>query len=363
MAVFFQLHLYLRSLGINPEWFGFIIGADAMTGLCLQPILSVYLHSGNARKWMLTGIGGLVFALLLYKTALTLPSLIVVRVIQGAGFGFFIAAVMATVVDYIPPQKSGQAFGFFSLSRLIPFAIMPPILGALGNTNTYFVKLLQYGALCMVFSAGFVVFMKKSASGPAAVTRQRRYSIEDLRQNLRNRKAMVMLIVTLLLYSGYTTTFFFLKGYGVKIGIENAGLFFTIATGVMIAIRLLWGRLLDRFDKSFLTMGCMAELAICYACLPHILNMCLFYGVAAAFGLGWGIIMPLLHALIFDVSPPQFRGLKINLSVIMIQGGFFLGPFLGGLLLARWGYGALFYFCAALSLFAAWLIHRLRGEH
>jgi predicted MFS family arabinose efflux permease len=73
--------------------------------------------------------------------------------------------------------------------------------------------------------------------------------------------------------------------------------------------------------------------------------------------------MPLLHALIFDVSPPQFRGLNINLSVIMIQGGFFLGPFLGGLLLARWGYGALFYFCAALSLFAAWLIHRLRGEH
>jgi predicted MFS family arabinose efflux permease len=48
---------------------------------------------------------------------------------------------------------------------------------------------------------------------------------------------------------------------------------------------------------------------------------------------------------------------------MMTQGGFFVGPFLGGLLLARWGYGALFYFCAVLSLFAAWLIHRLGGEH
>jgi predicted MFS family arabinose efflux permease len=305
MAVFFQLHLYLRSLGINPEWFGFVIGADAMAGLCLQPILSPYLHSGNARKWMLTGIGGFVVALLFYKTALTLPSLIVVRVIQGSGFGFFIAALMATVVDYIPPQKSGQAFGLISLSRLIPFALMPPILDALGNTNAYFARILQYGALCMILSAGFVVFLKTPTTGRAADARQRRYSLDDLGQNLRNRRAMVMLIVTLLLYSGYTTTFFFLKGYGIRIGIGNAGFFFAIATGVMIAVRLLGGHLLDRFDKPFLTMWCMAELAICYVCLPHILHVSLFYGVAAAFGLGWGVASsPRAYFRCF--SPPGF---------------------------------------------------------
>jgi predicted MFS family arabinose efflux permease len=34
----------------------------------------------------------------------------------------------------------------------------------------------------------------------------------------------------------------------------------------------------------------------------------------------------------------------------MFQAGFFVGPFVGGFVVPRWGYGTLFGLCAALSL-------------
>jgi len=85
----------------------------------------------------------------------------------------------------------------------------------------------------------------------------------------------------------------------------------------------------------------------------------MFYTLAFFIGLGWGIVMPVIYALIFDLSLPRFRGMNLNLSFVMMQGGFFIGPFLGGALLNHWGYNALFYFCGVLSILAAALLYMI----
>jgi MFS family permease len=69
-------------------------------------------------------------------------------------------------------------------------------------------------------------------------------------------------------------------------------------------------------------------------------------------GLGWGVALPVLSGLVFDVSEPRMRALNTNLSMVMFQGGFSLGPLAGGALLAQWGFAVLFYACAALQLLA-----------
>jgi MFS family permease len=75
----------------------------------------------------------------------------------------------------------------------------------------------------------------------------------------------------------------------------------------------------------------------------------MFYGLGVFLGLGWGVVMPVLNALMFDISPPRLRGLNTNLGVQMFQGGFFLGPLLGGLILAHWDFRTLYYFCAVFA--------------
>ena len=159
----------------------------------------------------------------------------------------------------------------------------------------------------------------------------------------------MLLLLMLLLYSSFTPIFFFLEGYAKTIGIPNPGLFLTLSTLSEIGVRLFAGSLFDRMNKVFLSAGSLAAIGLGYLALAHVSGPILFYGLGIFLGLGWGVVMPVLNALMFDISPSRLRGLNTNLAVQMFQGGFFLGPLLGGLILTRWDFRVLYYFC---TLFA-----------
>jgi MFS family permease len=358
MAVFFQFQNYLQSLGIAFAWFGFLMGADSLASFVLQPFLSVYLNVGNARKWLFISIFGMAVMLFSYKFALNLPSLITVRILHGAAFVCLMSAIMAMLVNYIPSEKSGQAFGLVSIVRLVPYSIVPPILTATNKTPADFQTTLMYSALLMVLSLSLVSQIKPPKSiGQDNPFDQHVINMQGLFDNLKDKGIAILFAVNLLLYSTYTIIFFFIKEYSHSRGIENPGYFFTIATAVMIGVRLLGGTFFDRLNKATLTAFCMAGLAACYTLLAYIFGEGMFYVLAFFIGLGWGIVMPVLNALMFDFSPPRFRGTNLNLSLVMMQGGFFIGPFLGGILIGRWGYNTIFYLCGILSIFAAALMH------
>ena len=109
MALFFQFHQYLLSIGIDPRWHGFLIGADAVAGIVLQPFLSPYLHAENAKKWAVAGICIMIMALILYGLAATTLTIACIRVIHGAGFTILLTALMTLFAFYIPAQRSGAA--------------------------------------------------------------------------------------------------------------------------------------------------------------------------------------------------------------------------------------------------------------
>lgn len=360
MAVFFQLQQYLASLGIDPGWFGFIIGADSLAALFLQPLLSPFLHGGNARKWMLIGLTGMIAALFLYRPAVTIMSLVAVRMLTGAGFICFVSAMMAMIVDYIPVQKSGQAFGYLSLTRLMPYAVVPPFVGALSLLSGGFTVMLMYSACLITLSLLILLLIKSPAKTIDEVsTKKQGFTRREVLEDIKDRSVLILFLVNLLLYSGYTAVFFFLKDYGIKIGIANPGIFFTIATAAMIGIRLLSGTLFDKLNKVSLTAWSLTGLTVCYVALAHTHSQGLFYALSLLFGIGWGIVMPLLNALMFDLSQPRFRGLNLNLSLVFMQGSFFIGPFMGGFVMTTFGYKGLFYLCGVLSIITAgltWLI-------
>lgn len=360
MATFFQLQKYLQSLGISFAWFGFLMGADSLASFVLQPFFALYLNAANARKWFFISISGMAVMLLSYRFALDIPSLIAVRILHGAFFVCLISAVMAMLVNYIPSEKSGQAFGLISIVRLVPYSIVPPILTATIKTPADFQTVLICSAVLMVFSLLPASQLKPSPPvGQGKPDDRYRINMHDLSDNLKDRNIVVLFAVNLLLYSTYTIIFFFIKEYSHTKGIENPGYFFTISTAVMIGVRLIGGTFFDRINKSALTALCMAGLAICYVLLAHIFSTTMFYILAFFTGLGWGIGIPLLYALLFDFSSPRFRGTNLNLSLVMMQAGFFIGPFFGGAFINRWGYHAAFYLCGMLSMFAAVLIYTI----
>jgi MFS family permease len=173
--------------------------------------------------------------------------------------------------------------------------------------------------------------------------------MDDVVKNLKDRRVFTLLLLMLLLYSSYTPVFFFLEGYAKKTGITSPGLFLTLSTFSEIGVRLLAGSLFDRVNKVKLIAGSLAAIGLGYLALANFSGPVMFYGLGIFLGLGWGVAMPVLNALMFDVSPARLKGFNTNLGVQMFQGGFFIGPLIGGLILAHLNFNAIYYFCAVLA--------------
>jgi MFS family permease len=170
-------------------------------------------------------------------------------------------------------------------------------------------------------------------------------------ENLRQPAVLGFLTVNLLLFLAHTTVFFFMKDFCLKMGEGDVGFFFTISSAVMIAVRLVGGRLLDRIEKRLGLFVSMGALALGFLCLSRLASPHLLYPLAAWYGLCVGVIMPLLNASMFLASRPDLRGLNSNLMLFMMDAGFFLAPIVGGAMLAM-GYSVatLFLGCAGLCL-------------
>ena len=169
MAAFFQLQPYLQSIHVNAVWIGFIIGADSLASFIIQPVCAPYFHQGNGRLWMTVGILVMAASLLAYTSGRSLGALVAIRIIQGAGFVCFLAAMMAAIVAYIPPSKSGQGFGILSLVRLFPYAVVPPVMTFLMGRSVTFPAILAGFALLISFSLVLLFFVRPAvrSSGDA----------------------------------------------------------------------------------------------------------------------------------------------------------------------------------------------------
>ncbi|MCB2168918.1 MAG: MFS transporter [Deltaproteobacteria bacterium] len=353
LAVFFQFYGYLRTLTIDPRWFGLIIGAFSATTLILRPLISPLLRPDNSRRWVLIAATFVILSLLSYNFTDTFKGLMAVRVFHGAAHVVMATALLALVVGFIPRRKSGQAFGAISISTLLPYALVPPLLLGLTRMMGSYPRVLAFFGLIMLFMVPLILSSGSRKRADEAVPRREKISGGDVWANLKDTRVCFLLLAMLLFFSGYALVFFYLAGYGAKLGIIDAGLFFTLSTVGEIGVRLLAGSLFDKTNKAYLLAGALLFVALGYLALAHVPGRFAFFALGALLGLGWGVAMPALNALLFDISEERFRALNTNLGMEMFQGGFFIGPFIGGLILASHEFSSLFYLCAILSAAAA----------
>jgi predicted MFS family arabinose efflux permease len=356
MAVFFHLHQYLRSLSIDDKWAGLLIGAFSFAAVFLQPILSPFVHVANARRFLVVGLLITILSLLSYRWAATAGTLLALRVIHGAGFITFITAMNASIIALIPGERAGQAFSLISVNILLPSAVVPALLDVLGLGPQDFVNVLTAAAILMIPAAALPVLLRPAGSASRGAPIAARLGVfRGIGNAFKHPIIAVLMVTNLLVFLSYTPVFFLLKEYAQGKGIGKPGVFFTISTGTMIAIRLVGGRFFDRLNKKWMMLLSLLLLCIAYTLLTWV-RPGLFLFLGFVFGLGWSLYAPLLNSLLFEFSPAASRGLNLNLSMVMVQGGYLVGPTVGTLVLSGVGYSGLFVYCGLLPFAAACLV-------
>ncbi len=355
VTVFYNLFNYLQSLGIAAEFCGVVIGGYSLTAMVLYLAASPFVNNANAPRFMLLGIVLMIFCGLSYLFVHTFWGLLALRMVNGAGQFCLGAGTMAMFVAIIPPEKSGQAFGVYSVAILAAFGSVPATMDAL----TRFIPSPSYGyaaATLSLLPAVWIVLW---------ISRRRREDTEtvlpkahlpvwaDIRSNLSQLPIALLMLLNLSYFANWSSLLFLFKGFALQQGIANVGLFFTVQTGLMIILRLLAGRLFDSIDKEWLAGGSFITVAAGYFALDHLTGTWAVPLVGILFGLGMGAGYPAINGLMFQISPVRFRSLNANLMLFAVQAGFFFGPVTGGAVVAHYGYRGYFRVSIVLALMAA----------
>jgi predicted MFS family arabinose efflux permease len=364
IAVFYGFYSYLGQIGIPAEWRGLLVGLEPLTAFVLRLLLIPLISVGNAARVLLAGLLLLVVTLLSYQWALTVPSLIPLRILHGATFVLLVSASITLVVQLIPEGRSAQGFSLFSLSTLLPFALMPPLAEWLLPHVTSAAEIYAGVSLLAIPAILLLLVGRRRLAAVVAgldLSLTRRPSRQELQEDLRRPEVTLLLLVNLCFYFCYSTVFYFMKDFTDHLGGVDVGLFFILSTSTLILTRLTGSLVLDRFAKLPLLRICTLSLALCLFALARTDSVTGLVLSAVLYGLCLGVGLPLLNAVLFMASPPALRGVNTNLALFMMDAGFFLSPWLGGAFLAAGGaVGDLFTGAAVILLLALGLLMAVR---
>jgi MFS family permease len=366
IAVFYDLFNYLQTLGIRGELCGLLIGAYSLTAMLLFLVVSPFLNAANAPRAMLLGCAVMFVTGFSYFFVDSFWGLLGLRMINGLGQFFLSAGVMALFVSIIPAGKSGQAFGLYSIAILLPYGGVPALMDALAA----YIPTPPHGyaltSIAFLPAAWLILKIQKRTKHLGNhYEKPKTPSWADVRANLTQLPVTLLLLINLSYFVLWGSLFFLFKGFAVEQGLANVGNFFIVLTGLVIVIRLLAGHLFDVMDKVWLMMASFLLLAVANLALDHLAGAWTIPLVALLFGVGMGAGYQAVNGLMFEISVPRFRGLNANLMSFTIQGGFFIGPAIGGVLVARQGYHGYFLFSIGVALTAAALsalLARSRGS-
>jgi predicted MFS family arabinose efflux permease len=362
IAVFYGLATHLERIGVDPAWRGAVIAAEPLAALLARPLLSLRLTARHALPLARLSLVALGLALNCYQFAVDLAALLAVRVFHGLAFVCLVSAVMVLIARVIPPKLAGRGFGYFSLSALIPYALMPPLAEWMiplvgGEAKAYaFTALLTLPSLALLAPLGAPAGERGGENGHKPPGRA------AILANLSLTPILLLLGANLTLFTGVTLVFFYLKPL-CQSALNAPGLFFSVSTAASLAVRALVSPFFDRLPRRSAAAALLVVLAAAVALMPHLTSHAAFIALAFVHGVCLGAAMPLINAAMFLESSPELRGANMNLMLSMMDAGYTLGPLIGGAILAGGGSFAVLFACAAgLTLTPAALLSPLAAR-
>ena len=359
IAIFYGFASYLQRLGVEAGWQGVLLGAEPLAAFCLRPFLSVWVTPRNALALAKGALLGMGLALCCYQFAREIPWILAVRLFHGVAFVCLVSAVTTLLARVIPRSQAGRGFGYFSLSALVPYAVMPPLMEWLvprlgGEDVAYAVcSVLIVPALVLLIPLGPRLGRRAMAGVPGT----ERPKLNAVCRNLAEPAVRLVLGASLCLFLSTTLVFFYMKSFALGLGLTDPGLFFTVSTGASILVRVTAGRFYDRLPKVWPLLAALVGLAGCMAGFGVTSTVGRYLVLAGAYGACLGVAMPLSNAVMFERSQPAMRGVNMNLMLFMMDAGYVAGPMLGGAMLAAGaGYPALFWTCAGFAVLSGLLV-------
>ncbi|MFI5711749.1 MFS transporter [Kribbella sp. NPDC051620] len=330
--------LYLAANGAGGIGAGLSTGAMMLAAVAVELLVPRMLRCFGYRGTLASGLVLLGAPALALVFTSSLPLVLAVCVVRGAGLAVMVVGAVALVADIAPAHRRGEALGTYGVVVGLPAVIGLPL-------GVYLTNLIGYDALFVlaaVASLAGLAMVPGVASRSTGGTEQHVQVLGGLRGSGLLMPTCVFASVTVA--AGISVTFLPL-GSGNHLVVAIALLVQAIAAP---GARWLSGRLGDRIGPARLLPPAIALAALGAGSLVFIGNPAAVITGAALFGIGFGAAQNLTLAIMYDRSPKTRYGQVSALWNLAYDGGWGAGAIVFGFVVAGAGYPLAFALTAAL---------------
>ena len=324
------LPLYIRTLTQSFDQIGIIMGSFAIGLLVFRSYLGKLSDRKGRRYTMRIGLIVAAVIPLCYALLPSIPLLMLFRAIHGISIAAFASSYSALIADIAPIEKRGEVIGYMSLVNPLGLAIGPALGGLMQEAWGYqplFItaSLLAFAGLLLTTQIEDKANESDRQTATTTVTKSKFW------QTFLSSRVRVPSTILLLVGIAFGTLSAFMPILMQQKNISlNAGLFYMAAALSGFIIRFPVGRLSDEWGRGvFISIGiCFYALTMGIICFASSNYQFLLAGVSE--GLGSGILIPAIVALLADRTFPQERGYVFGMTWMGFDLGIaFAGPVMG----------------------------------
>lgn len=332
------LPLYVAEKGGSDTEIGMIMGVFTITAILIRPFSKVGSNKMGEKMLLVCGVILCLLATGSYASVATVVWLLAVRLLHGLGFGIATTMYGTVSANLIPAERRGEGMGYFGMGTTIASSIGPflgiGLIEGFGYTSVFLVS-----ALLLLLAAGFTLLISESNTLGEA----REWSNNETPKlhdtgvisRLIEPKAIFPSLLSLFLGIWYGGILSFITLFGKEVGIGNIGYFFLIIAMCEILIRLVAGKIFDKYGHFWVLIPSVIICLIGSVQLAFTSNLWMLLLSGVCVGFGFGAIFPALQAWIINLVEPNRRvtatATFYNFFDLGIGGGALLLGFIAGL--------------------------------
>jgi len=353
------ISLYIASMGNFTDsyvqtWSGLVFAVTFIAAFIFSPIWGRIGDKYGRKNILIMSAVGIGLSVFLMGFATSVWQLFLLRLLMGIVTGF-IPMSQALIAVQTPKESAGKVLGTLQTGS-ITGALMGPMLGGaladmFGFTNTF-----KWVSITIFLSAALVLFgvkeVKMKISNDARDNRS--YSSKEVIQHIFSRPVLLVVILLSALvqiahFSIQPILSLFVEELHGPVNIAFfAGMAFSAAGLGNLLMARRWGKIGDKVGYIKILTILLFASGIVYLPGAFVTNIWQLIVLRFLLGLTIGGIVPLRVAYIRQAAPLSMQGEVLGYNTSLRFLGNVIGPALGGLLAASFGFSSVFYVTSAL---------------
>jgi MFS family permease len=326
-AVFYLFPLYLDQFQPSKSRVGLIMGIHNVTAILVRPFFGRVLDKKGGRKVAMAGMLIIMLSIpgfFLVESAGGLA--LVLRALNGIGWGVGTTALMAICSELSPPEKMAHSLGIIGAAGIIAGAAGPVLAEEVFRRYNFHA----------VFIAGIVTAVAALACVFAIREEPRNIPVQRSNAsfaNIRRYSFLVLVIIAMMPVAhgaARGAVLNFIALFGISIGFDRIAPFFLVFSIAAILTRLGIGDISDRYGRKKVIFPSAVMIGLNLFWIAGLHSYVWFLAAGFIAGLGQGLIFPALSTYVIDFFGRESKGLALGLYLSLFDLGMGLGSPLWG---------------------------------